>query len=297
MVKVHLNVLPIFQILLPCAGDVIAIDYDHDKDMDLIIAGRSTPGRYPEPPKSFLLQNDKGKFKDVTHEVFPALENLGMITDIESGDLDGDQNPEIVFVGDYLPVTVFSYSGNAFKDITSTFGLENTSGWWKSITLADIDNDGDLDMFAGNIGRNNRLSTSEQYPVTLITKDFDGNGSLDPVLCFYYNGNLYPYAGRDAMISQIPKLKKKFVRYAPYSTSTINDIFSKDELNGSTTLKANTFQTTFFVNENKKFVSHPLPYQVQLAPVFDIIVEDFNHDGRNDVLIGGEFYLFRNRNG
>jgi hypothetical protein len=91
------------------------------------------------------------------------------------------------------------------------------------------------------------------------------------------------------MISQIPKLKKKFVRYAPYSTSTVNDIFSSDELKGSTTLKVNTFQTTFFVNENKKFLSHPLPYQVQLAPVFSIIVDDFNKDGRKDVLMAGNF--------
>ncbi len=271
------------------AGAVLAFDYDKDNDFDIIIAGRSTPGAYPEPPKSYLLRNDKGRFKDVTHEVFPELENLGMISDIESGDLDGDQNPEIVFVGEWIPITVFSFDGNKFKNRTGSFGLEKTSGWWKSVCIEDMDNDGDLDLWAGNIGLNNRLVTSEQHPVTLITKDFDGNGSLDPILCFYYNEKLYPYAGRDAMIGQIPKLKKKYVRYTPYASATINDIFSKEELQGSTSLKVNTFQTTYFINENKKLVAHPLPYQVQLAPVFDLIAGDFNQDGRKDVLMAGNF--------
>jgi len=278
-----------FPVIRTNAGAILAIDYDKDKDFDVIIAGRSTPGAYPQSPRSYLLRNDNGRFKDVTHEVFPALKNLGMIADIESGDLDGDQNPEIVFVGEWLPIAVFSFDGRTFKNHTASFGLEKTTGWWKSIKLADMDHDGDLDLFAGNIGLNNRMVTSEQHPVTLITKDFDGNGSLDPILCFYFNDKLYPYAGRDAIISQIPILKKKFNRYALYASATINDIFTKEELEGSTTLKVNTFQTTYLVNENKKFVAHPLPYQVQLAPVFDMVVEDFNQDGRKDVLMAGNF--------
>ncbi|MEP6793139.1 MAG: VCBS repeat-containing protein, partial [Saprospiraceae bacterium] len=245
--------------------------------------------RFPELPRSYLLRNDKGKFIDVTHDVFPELENLGMITDIKSGDLDGDQNPEVVFVGEWLPITVFSFDKTKFQNRTAAFGLEKTSGWWKSVALADMDNDGDLDLWAGNIGLNNRLTTSEQHPITLYTKDFDGNGSLDPVLCFYYNDKLYPYASKDALIGQIPKLKKKFVRYTPYASATINDIFTAEELNGSTTLTANTFQTIYLVNENKKFVPHPLPYQVQLAPVFDMVIEDFNRDGKMDILMAGNF--------
>ncbi|MGB3079365.1 MAG: VCBS repeat-containing protein, partial [Saprospiraceae bacterium] len=278
-----------FPIIRNNAGAVLAIDYDKDNDLDIIIAGRSTPGRFPEYPRSYLLRNDKGKFTDVTHEVFPELENLGMITDIKSGDLDGDQNPELVFVGEWLPITVCSFNKTKFENRTASFGLANTSGWWKSVLLADMDNDGDLDLFAGNIGQNNRLMTSEAHPVTLVSKDFDGNGSLDPVLCFYYNDKLYPYAGKDALIGQIPKLKKKFVHYTTYASATIHDIFTEEELKGSTTLTANTFQTLYMVNENKKFVSHPLPYQVQLAPVFDMVAEDFNQDGKKDILMAGNF--------
>jgi hypothetical protein len=278
-----------FPLIRTNAGAMLAIDYDQDQDYDLVIAGRSTPGRFPEPPRSYLLNNNQGKFKEVTHEVIPELENLGMITDIESGDLDGDKKSELVFAGEWIPLTVFSYDGKSFKNSTATFGLEKSSGWWKSITLADMDQDGDLDLWAGNIGLNSRLSTSEQQPVTLITKDFDGNGSLDPVLCYYYQNQLYPFAGKDLLIGQIPKLKKKFVRYTAYASATINEIFSQAELEGSTQMTVNTFETKYFVNDNKKFVSHSLPYQVQLAPVFDMVVFDFNEDGRQDVLMAGNF--------
>jgi hypothetical protein len=235
------------------------------------------------------LQNERGKFKDVTHEVFPALERLGMITAMTTGDLDGDLIPEIVFVGDWLPITVFSFDGKSFQDRTSAFGLQNTSGWWKTIHLSDMDQDGDLDLISGNMGLNTRLTASENYPITLVSKDFDANGSIDPILCFYYQDQLYPYAGRDAIIGQLPGLKKKYNRYAPYASATIQDIFSKKELQDSKTFKANTFQTMYFVNENKKFVSRPLPYEVQLAPVFDMVTMDFNNDGRKDVLMAGQF--------
>ncbi|MGB4849555.1 MAG: VCBS repeat-containing protein [Saprospiraceae bacterium] len=278
-----------FPLIRTNAGAVLAIDYDHDHDDDIIIAGRSTPGRFPEFPRSYLLQNDHGKFKDVTHDLFPALENLGMIADIKSGDLDGDKNPEIIFAGEWMPISVFSFDGKTFKNLTSSMGLEKATGWWKSLCLSDMDGDGDLDLFAGNIGLNSRLVTSEMHPVTLITKDFDGNGSLDPILCYYDHDKLYPYAARDALLEQIPMLKKKYNKYTPYASATIQDIFSSEQLQGSSTLTTNSFQTTYFVNENKKFVAHTLPYQVQLAPVFDMIVEDFNQDGRKDILMAGNF--------
>ncbi|MEO6130951.1 MAG: FG-GAP-like repeat-containing protein, partial [Saprospiraceae bacterium] len=278
-----------FPIIRTNAGAVISLDYDEDGDDDLIIGGRSTPGRYPEFPKSYLLRNDKGKFKEITHEAFPELENIGMITDIKSGDLDGDQHREIVFAGEWMPLTIYSYEGNKFINKTSSFGVDRTTGWWKTISLADVDGDGDLDLMAGNMGLNSRLVTSEQHPITMISKDFDGNGSIDPILGFYFNDLLYPFAERDDIIGQIPRLKKKFNRYGLYAAATINDIFAKDELEGNTSLTINTLETTYLINQNKKLVPHPLPYQVQLAPVYEIIIEDFNGDGKKDILMAGNF--------
>ena len=163
------------------------------------------------------------------------------------------------------------------------------TGWWKSVSINDVDNDGDMDLLAGNIGMNHRMETSELYPVTLISNDFDKNGSIDPVLCFYHEGKLYPYAGRDAIISQVSVLKKQFVRYSQYANATIEDIFDAAQIKAATKHTVNTFKTMLFINEGNKFISKELPYQTQFAPVYDFIVEDFNGDNRKDILMAGNF--------
>jgi hypothetical protein len=278
-----------FPIIRTNAGAILAVDIDQDDDMDVIIGGRSSPGSFPVAPKSYLLKNEKGKFVDVTKDLFPALENLGMITDIEAADLDGDGRNELIIAGDWMPISIFSFEGKKMTDKTASYGLEKSSGWWKSITLDDIDGDGDQDIVAGNIGLNNRFQASEEYPLTLIAKDFDGNGSLDPLMCYYYKGKLYPYVGKDAIIGQIPRLKKKYVRYAPYAVATIQDIFTKSELEGSLNLYAYTLETTLFINDQKKFIAKPIPYQAQFSPVYDAIIKDFDGDGKKDILMAGNF--------
>ncbi|MBP6680670.1 MAG: CRTAC1 family protein [Saprospiraceae bacterium] len=278
-----------FPIIRTNAGAILAVDIDQDNDMDVIIGGRSTPGSFPVAPKSYLLKNEKGKFTDVTKEFFPALENIGMITDLDAADLDGDGRKEVIIAGEWMPISIFSFNGKMMADKTPDYGLEKTAGWWKSITIDDIDGDGDQDIVAGNIGLNNRLHASEKYPVTVIAKDFDGNGSLDPLMCYYYQGKLYPYVGKDAIIGQIPKLKKKYVRYTPYASATIQDIFNSSELDGSLQLYAYTFQSTLFINDQKKFVVKPIPYQAQFSPVYDVVIRDFDGDGKKDILMAGNF--------
>jgi hypothetical protein len=278
-----------FPVISINAGAVLAIDIDGDKDKDLVIGGRSVPGSFPKTPKSYLLQNDHGKFTDVTARLFPALDTMGMITDIKKGDLDGDGIEEIVLCGEWMAIKVYAYNGKEMVDRTKAFGLENYSGLWKSVSLDDLDGDGDLDMVAGNIGLNHRLTTSQSHPLTLLAKDFDGNGAIDPIMCYYHHEKLYPYAGRDDLITAIPSVKKKFLRYAPYASATIDDIFSADELSGSRRLYVSTFETTLFINTGKAFQITGLPIEVQLHPVYDILISDFNGDNRKDILCAGNF--------
>ncbi len=283
------NRVATFPIIRSNAGAIHVVDFDQDQDLDVIIGGRAIPGSFPLAPKSYLLQNDNGTFKDVTATLFPALDNLGMITDIQSADLDGDGTMEIIFAGEWMPITIFSFDGKSFADRTTAFGLDKTNGWWKSILLEDIDGDGDLDLIAGNMGLNHRLKASTQFPITLVYQDFDGNGSVDPIMCYYHNKALYPFASRDAIIAQIPMLKKKFVRYTPFASATLDDIFTREQLKSSQYLYTYRFETTLFLQEGKKFVMATLPYQAQLSPVYDIVIRDFDGNGRKDLLLGGNF--------
>lgn len=278
-----------FPIVRTNGGALLVCDIDGDNDKDIFVGGRATPGAFPKAPKSYFLRNDNGRFLDATQQVFPELDGLGMITDMKAADLDKDGKMEIIIAGEWMPIRIFSFDGKRFTEKTKAYGLENTSGWWKTIAIDDIDGDGDQDLVAGNLGLNNRLHASASYPVTLIAKDFDGNGSIDPIMCFYFEQKLYPYAGRDAIIAQLPFLKKKFLRYTPYASATVDDIFSQEELKGSTYLYTNTFSTTFFRNDGNQFVPVTLPYQVQLSPVYGILIRDFNGDNRKDILMAGNF--------
>lgn len=278
-----------FPIIRTNAGALLTVDIDGDQDKDLIIGGLSSPGLFPKAPKSYLLRNEKGKFVDITQAIFPELDGLGMITAIEAGDLDGDGTLELVFAGDWMPISVFSFDGTTYKNRTNAFGLDKSNGWWKCIRIEDIDDDGDADLVAGNMGLNHRLKATSDFPITLISNDFDGNGSTDPVMCFYHNTKLYPFAGRDAIIAQIPALKKKFLRYTPYAFATIDDIFSTQDLKGSNYLYVYTFSTLLYRNDGKAFMAVTLPYQVQLSPVYDLIIKDFNKDNKKDILMAGNF--------
>ncbi len=278
-----------FPVLRTNAGAVLAVDYDGDQDPDLVVTGRSTPGAFPAIPRSYLLRNDHGFFVDVTNEVFPELSGMGMVSDAVSGDLDADGNPEILFAGEWMTIRVFSIRQGKFTEITEAVGLTGLEGWWKSLTLSDYDGDGDLDLMAGNMGTNNRLRPTAQQPITLIANDFDGNGSTDPIMTFYYEGKEYPFATKDNLIGQIPILKKKYVYYSAYADQTVRDIFTAAQLKKSTYLYTKTLATMVFRNDQGHFQSIPLPVQAQWSPVFSMLVDDFNGDGRKDLLMAGNF--------
>ena len=269
---------------------VVAFDYDKDGDLDIFVGGLVTPGQYPTAPQTCLLQNNGGKFTDVCAQVAPGLSHIGMVNDLLWADLDGDGNEELLVVGEWLPVTVFKNNGGKLENATANFDLQNTNGWWNCVRAADFDGDGDLDLVAGNLGWNTRLKASGSEPLQLFSKDFDGNGSLDPVLAYYNFGKLYPLPQRDIMLKQLPSLKKKFVRYGVYGKATIQDVFSKSDLDAAQHFEAKTFATTYFENQGGKFVAKPLPIQAQFAPVNQILAEDFNGDGHLDILLAGNSY-------
>lgn len=275
--------------MLISTGCVKAADIDGDGDIDLFVGGRVVPGKYPLSPQSKILINDgKGNFTDGTTAVAPAVEKMGMVTDAVWVDMNKDSSPDLVVVGEWMPIKVFINSKGKLIDQSSNYVHFASTGWWNRIYANDIDNDGDIDLIVGNCGLNAQFHVNDKEPMTLYYKDFDHNGSVDPILCYYIDGMSYPAASRDDITEQLPGLKKKFLAYKDYANATIKDLFSEDELKDAGVLKAETMQTLYLQNDGAKgFSIHGLPIEAQYAPVCAIAVADVNHDGSKDLLLAG----------
>ncbi|MBX3254332.1 MAG: VCBS repeat-containing protein [Chitinophagaceae bacterium] len=275
--------------MLISTGCVKAADIDGDGDLDLFAGGRVIPGKYPDAPESKILLNDgKGKFSDATEQVAPALKRPGMVTDAVWIDLNRDGKQDLIVVGEWMPVMVFINTGGKLEDRSSKYITFPSTGWWNKILADDFDNDGDMDIVLGNLGANTQFKANEKEPVSIYYDDFDGNGTLDPVFCYYINGISYPAAARDDLMEQLPALKSKFTDYASYANATINEIFSPEQLKGTRVLEARLLQSVFLRNEGEAgFTLNYLPKEAQYAPVYAMASLDINNDGKKDIILSG----------
>jgi hypothetical protein len=260
-------------------------DVDGDGDIDIFIGGRIIPGRYPVTPESYLLINDG---KGVFTRQRTAFDMIGMVSDAQWTDLNNDRLPDMILVGEWMPIKVYVNIKTGFEDATDTYIPNSPTGLWSSVMLSDFNDDGKTDLLAGNIGENTPFKFSAKEPGTLVYADFDGNGSIDPFFNFYVQGKSYPYVSRDELNDQIYAMRKKFLSYSQYAGATMNDIFSKEDLGKAITLDASTQLTTLFSQKNGKFsTQHQLPIQAQFAPNKIMLKEDFDHDGKEEVLLLG----------
>ncbi len=271
---------------------VKSADYDSDGDLDLFVGVRLLPFSYGLPVNGYILNNDgKGIFTDVSNKIAPDLQNVGMITDASFSDVDGDHDIDLVVVGEYMPIKVFINEGGKFIDRTSTVGLQKSNGWWNRVEPADLDNDGDVDFVVGNHGLNSRFRATEDKPVCMYVNDFDQNGTLEQVVCTYNGDISYPMALRHDLVSQIPSLKKKYLKYENYKNQTVTEIFTPEQMKNALKLDAYNFSTSILINDGHgNFAIRALPVEGQFSATYGIEIADFNEDGNQDILLGGNFY-------
>jgi hypothetical protein len=275
--------------MLVSKGTVVAKDMNGDGHQDLFVGGRVIPGRYPETPASYLLINDgTGKFTDQTEELAPGLRDIGMITDAAWADLDQDGQEELLVVGEWMPLTVYRLQNGRLENSTEEFFEREYRGWWNTIKIDDLNGDQRPDLVLGNIGTNTQFQVSEEEPAELYFADFDDNGSVDPIFCFYIQGKSYPYVTRDEMLGQLSGLRSRYTTYKDYADLTIGDIFATEELRNAQRLEANDQETALFLSgEGAKFKWSPLPPEAQYAPVYTVTVLDYDQDGQKDLLLCG----------
>ena len=270
-------------------------DFDGDGDMDLFIGSRSVPGAYGWSPNQVLLKNNgKGHFIDVTDSGTNELKNMGMVTDACWLDFDKDGDQDLIVTGEWMNVSIFRNDRGTFRNITVTAGLGETSGWWNCIKASDIDDDGDMDLIAGNLGLNSMLKASPQEPIEMYLNDFDNNGSPDQVICSWQNGINFPVASLDELVSQMHNLNSKYPNYSDFAGQTIVDLFGQEKVGKSIVKKAILFESCLFVNNGDgTFHTKKLPVTVQFSPVRGILSGDFNSDGNPDLILVGNNYPVR----
>jgi hypothetical protein len=278
-----------------CGSQVTAADFDKDGDLDLFVCGRVSLENYPLPPRSFLLRNDsKGsniRFTDITSLVSADLERPGLLASALWTDFNGDGWSDLILAGEWMPLTFYKNDRGRLINVTQGTGLEKFTGWWNSITAGDFDKDGDIDYAAGNLGLNTQYKVSQNEPMRIIAKDFDLNGSLDPVCSYFVQGKSYPIYHRNILLSQIPSFKNIYKTYEDYAKSSMDDIFPENTLKDAYIRDSRFFESAWIENlGNGSFRIHPLPIEAQISPVFGMLAGDYDSDGNCDLLITGNSY-------
>ncbi|NNK21986.1 MAG: RNA-binding protein, partial [Winogradskyella sp.] len=258
-----------------------------DGDMDLFVGGRLVSGKYPETPKSYILENRNRNFIDVTSNHADEFNNLRLVNDAVFSDYDNDGDKDLIVVGEWMPVTFINNNDGVFTKVE--IETDAKSGWFQTIKAIDYDNDGDDDYFVGNYGENNKFHPTQEKPIHIYANYFDDNDSYDIALSKEYNGDLFPIRGKECSSQQTPFLNEKIGTYSEFANSNLIDVYGQDNIETALHLEASTFSSYFIENKGEgNFEFVPLPIEAQFGPTLDFEFVDLNNDDNPEVIgIGG----------
>ncbi|MGB1448677.1 MAG: VCBS repeat-containing protein [Flavobacteriaceae bacterium] len=269
------------------AKALAAADVNRDGKIDLFIGERFDLSTYGIPSDGFLMLNEgEGTFKQ---SIQAALEKVGMITDAAFTDINKDGWPDLVLVGEWMPITILMNQEGTFVNATTDYQLGQTVGLWNVLLVKDINQDGQEDLIVGNHGTNTFLEPK----MRLFINDFDRNGSAEQILCVLRDKKYYPVADKDELIAQLPSLKKKIVYYADYAQKDITQILDPLKVKEAYSATLDMLETNVFIGGNKGFTPIKFPEEIQYAPVYAISSSTDKINGEKSLYLGGNQYLVK----
>lgn len=267
------------------ASCVRPADYDADGDLDVFIGNQSITNDYGSDATSLLLRNDAGQLKKTA---INSLSKTGMVTDACWIDYDANGTLDLIVVGEWMsPIFFKNRDGKLIKDEQQVSEL---NGLWQSLIPFDIDQDGDLDIVLGNWGLNNKFSASLDRPMKMFHADFDKNGDTETVIAVYKKDGYYPLVSFDELSSQLVFLKKKFNSYKDFAGKTVEEVFGGENLRSAKQLSVNTLHSGYLLNTNGSYSFVPFELKMQVAPITALLAHDFDKDGKDELLLGGNYF-------
>lgn len=256
---------------------IIPVDLDGNGQEDLIVSYLGIPQKYGvSSGVRILINQGAGRFLDFTNLIAPKLRGIGMITDVQVVDLVGDEYPDLVFAGEWTPVYVLHNEKGKFE----LSEIPNSRGLWRSLTITDVDSDGDLDIMAGNQGTNTFLSS--RMPAGMWWGDFDGNQVPEGILYNYQGGKYWPLPSRDLIIKQMTAYKKEHSTYKEFAQDDVKAYFEKGK-----NYQLDLLASGWFEKEEKGYRFRPFPKEIQWTPIFSMVKVEKE---RPWYLFGGNFY-------
>jgi enediyne biosynthesis protein E4 len=135
------------------SGGVGVIDFDGDGWLDvyLVQGGTFPPDPSRHNPGDRLYRNLRdGRFEDATESSGIAAMTRGYGHGVAVGDFDNDGDPDLL-VTRWRTYALYRNKGNGtFEDATEAVGLGGDRDWPTSAAFADLDNDGDLDLYVAH---------------------------------------------------------------------------------------------------------------------------------------------------
>jgi hypothetical protein len=133
------------------AGGMIAEDFDKDGDLDLMVSTMQTSGQI-----RLYERGDDGRYVDKTESAGLAGEFGGL--NLTDADYDNDGWTDVLVLrgawwgpeGRHPKSLLRNQGDGTFRDVTLEAGLGGADYPSQAAAFADIDNDGDLDLYIGN---------------------------------------------------------------------------------------------------------------------------------------------------